>query len=67
MQTSLEDDSSSKENTYKAFLIRIWRSSAESPWRAFAHDAESGEQRYFSSLENLCLFLYESTTDPPYS
>lgn len=50
---------------YKAFLIRIWRSSPDAPWRAFAQNAANGEQRYFASLENLFLFLNEFTSDMP--
>jgi hypothetical protein len=50
---------------YKAFLIRIWRSSPDAPWRAYAQDTENGEQRHFSSLENLFLFLHDFTNDQP--
>jgi len=59
----LEDGAPAEDINYKAFLIRIWRSSPDAPWRAFAQNAANGEQRYFASLENLFLFLNDFTTD----
>jgi hypothetical protein len=61
----LEDGAPAEDINYKAFLIRIWRSSPDAPWRAFAQNAANGEQRYFASLENLFLFLNDFTTDTP--
>jgi hypothetical protein len=63
MISLIENDFPREDLNYKAFLVRIWRSGPESPWRAFTQNTMSGEQRYFSSLENLFLFLYKFTTD----
>lgn len=65
MITLLENGVPCEEINYKAFLIRIWRSSPEAPWRAFAHDIANGEQHHFASLENLFLFLNDLTIVQP--
>ena len=40
-------------------VVRIWRDGAA--WRAKVTDIESGQQRFFSSLEQLLLFWQEET------
>jgi hypothetical protein len=52
-------------NNYKAYLIRLWRSDPHAPWRASAQNTRTGEQHYFTSPENLYLFLHEATNDKP--
>lgn len=48
---------------YKGYLVRIWRSSARAPWRAFAHDTLTGKEHHFAKLEKLLLFLRDETRD----
>lgn len=59
----LEASISTEAMNYKGYLVRIWRSSAQSPWRASTRNTKTGEMHQFSSLETLFLFLREETTD----
>ena len=59
----LETGTSAESNNYRGYLVRIWRSSAQSPWRASIRDTHTGEQRHFAQLEALYCFLDEETTD----
>jgi hypothetical protein len=61
--TLLENRQPTPTKNYKGYLVRIWRSSSQAPWRASARDTMSGEQHHFANLEKLLLFLREETTD----
>jgi hypothetical protein len=61
--TLLENYKSIPTKNYKGYLVRVWRSDSQAPWRASAQDTMSGEQHHFANLENLLLFLREETTD----
>ncbi len=56
-----ENDAPIQKANYQAYLVRIWRSSVESPWRASVQHAPSGEQIRFANMEDLLMFLYEQT------
>jgi hypothetical protein len=60
-----ENDIPVEKVNYQAFLVRMWRSGAESPWRASVQHARSGEQIRFANMEDLLLFLYEQTMGNP--
>jgi hypothetical protein len=41
--------------------VRLWQESPDLPWRAFARDAETDEERRFATVEQLFLFLHRQT------
>jgi hypothetical protein len=47
--------------TYTAYLVRMWQEHEETPWRASAQSARTGEKIYFSDLESLFVFLRAQT------
>jgi len=49
---------------YLAFLLRIWRESDRSSWRASLTSPHSGSQQGFNSLEELIGFLYRQLELP---
>ncbi len=61
----LETGISDKTTNHKSYMVRIWRSSSQSPWRASVRVTQTGEQIQFARLENLFLFLGKETTDQP--
>jgi hypothetical protein len=48
-----------KSSAYYASLIRFWRETDNIQWRASLENAHTGEQRVFSSVEQLFDFLLE--------
>lgn len=51
--------------TYSAYLLRLWRDSEQSPWRASLEDAQSGERHGFADLEQLFSFLRRQAERAP--
>jgi hypothetical protein len=49
---------------YQAYLVRMWRSSPDTVWRASAQHTQSGEIVFFADLERLFRFLYTQSVDP---
>lgn len=47
------------EQSYRAYLLRLWRADGEGggAWRASLEDAHSGERRGFADLHALLRFL----------
>lgn len=50
---------------YDAYVVRIWQD--RSVWRAQVLHMDSGRQRFFTSLGQLCLFWQEETAVTPSS
>jgi len=46
------------DKNYRAFLLRMWRSSDEN-WRVILENIHTGEQTSFTSLGKLMLFLQQ--------
>ena len=46
---------------YTAYLVRLWQENEQSPWRASAQSAVTGERIYFTDLESLFAFLQAQT------
>jgi len=46
---------------YVSYLLRLWRTSKENPWRASLEDPRTGERLGFGSLEALWEFLHGKT------
>jgi len=61
----LETGISEETTSHKSYMVRIWRSSSQSPWRVSVRVTQTGEQLQFARLENLFLFLSKETTDQP--
>ncbi len=53
------------EKPYLSYLLRLWRvQNRDQPvWRCSLENVQTGEQRGFSSLEALCVFL-DGQTNP---
>ena len=47
--------------TYHAFLVRLWRDTPTSPWRAMIQHPGSSERRHFSDIVQLLTFLLSLT------
>lgn len=45
---------------YHAYLLRLWRESPSSSWRAWVQDAGTGERRGFAGLDALWDFLRQT-------
>lgn len=43
-----------------SYLLRLWRSSADSQWRASLQAVQTGERHMFADLESLLAFLVET-------
>jgi len=48
---------------YLAYLLRLWRDSEHTPWRAQLEDPHTGETIGFSSLAELFAFLTKQTNN----
>jgi hypothetical protein len=46
-------------DNYHAFLVRLWRDSSRSAWRASLQDAVTGQRKAFSGIEGLIGFLLD--------
>lgn len=44
---------------YQSYLLRLWRDSADQPWRATLHSTASGEKFVFVGVDALFTFLAE--------
>lgn len=47
--------------TYRAFLIRLWRQDAETVWRGTLQDTHTGEQQHFATVVALVEQLFTMT------
>ena len=56
-------DLSQTQNHYQAYMIRMWRSADESPWRASAQHAVTGATVTFANLESLFRFLHDQSVE----
>ena len=63
VQVNIQVDYHCKPHIYDAYLVRLWRDSQQSPWRASAQSVEDGEIIHFSNLAALCAFLELRSTD----
>ncbi|MFN8489012.1 MAG: hypothetical protein U0350_15605 [Caldilineaceae bacterium] len=50
-----------RPNNYTAYLVRMWQEKPNTPWRAFAQCASTGEKFYFATLAELFAFLQAQT------
>ncbi|MEZ4734628.1 MAG: hypothetical protein R3E79_46650 [Caldilineaceae bacterium] len=50
-----------KPANYTAYLVRLWQESPQTPWRASAQSARTGEKVYFPTLAALFAFLQAQT------
>ena len=47
---------------YRAYLIRLWQESTQTPWRASTQCVQTGEKHFFGDMAALHAFLVEQTT-----
>lgn len=52
---------------YSAYLVRLWRDTPSTPWRASAQSVQSGETVRFGSLQALFAFLDAQTASGLYT
>ena len=43
--------------TYHSYLLRIWRDSPQSPWRASLQSSTAGAEQHFVTVDELWAFL----------
>jgi len=47
--------------SYQSYLLRVWRETPNSPWRASLESVGSGEKQAFAQLEDLIAYLRNGT------
>lgn len=52
-----EDTGPQNLDTYRSYLVRIWKDGACALWRASAQSVQTGETIYFASISALFAFL----------
>jgi len=57
MQNSLPHN----QQEYRAYILRLWRNGDDHQWRVALENIHSGEQKRFSSLKKLTVFLDRET------
>ena len=52
---------------YRSYLLRLWQVRAEAGlvWRASLEEVKTGDQRGFTSMEELIAYLRFTTESPP--
>ncbi len=45
------------QTEYQSYLLRLWRSGKEEPWRAMLEAVNNNERHSFANLEDLIAFL----------
>ncbi|MFZ4662404.1 MAG: hypothetical protein ACOYNY_35675 [Caldilineaceae bacterium] len=58
-QEQVSEETMQDRNSYAVFLLRIWRSEEEGPWRVALIKANGEEIRYFASLAQLFACLWQ--------
>ena len=58
-KTATQWDLPASSENYRAFLVRLWRDSSQTAWRASLQDAVSGQRHTFSGVEGLIGFLLD--------
>lgn len=58
-------DNAELRDTYRAYLIRLWRDTPDAPWRVSAQSTETGEIIRFADLKALYSFLDSQSADTP--
>lgn len=48
---------------YYAYLIRLWRTGPDGPWRVSLEDAKTGERVGFEDLATACAYLSTKTQE----
>ena len=44
-------------NTYQSYLLRLWRDTADGPWRISLQSTRDGSQHFFATPEEAWAFL----------
>ena len=59
--TPLEKQNDQRGDGHQSYLLRLWRSGADSGWRASLQSVQSGERHMFADLDSLLAFLVEQS------
>lgn len=62
LATQGQQENPSQESGYLAFLIRLWKDRAGSPWRASIENPHTGERASFAELPLLFEYLQDRTS-----
>ncbi len=46
-----------KQHDYQSYMLRLWRESDATPWRASLESTATGEKQGFASLSDLIAYL----------
>ena len=60
-----QPDKAELHDTYRAYLIRLWRDTPQARWRVSAQSTETGEVIRFADLKALYAFLDSQSADTP--
>lgn len=58
------DTEDTRSGDYRAYLVRLWRDTPESEWRASAQSVTTGTIVRFANVKALCVFLHVRSEDP---
>ncbi|MFO7540649.1 MAG: hypothetical protein R6X32_21640 [Chloroflexota bacterium] len=53
---------SGPQNNYQAYLLRLWRDDANTPWRASLQETHGSELVSFASVAQLIAFIEQQTS-----
>ncbi|HSM55617.1 MAG TPA: hypothetical protein VK879_05615 [Candidatus Sulfomarinibacteraceae bacterium] len=51
------------QDTYIAYLLRLWKEEGQSEWRASLENPRNGQKHYFTSLEALFNYVVKELDD----
>jgi hypothetical protein len=53
----------STDQHYQSYLLRLWRTGDDGPWRATLEDTLSSERHSFADVESLYAYLRQQMSD----
>ena len=65
MMANESDSTPTTHDQYRAYLLRLWRDRTGAPWRIMLKSVPAGEQRSFTDLESLFMYLDRITYPRP--
>jgi hypothetical protein len=61
---TMMDTEDTRAGEYKAYLVRLWRDTPDTEWRASAQSVRTGNIVRFANVEALCVFLHVRSQGP---
>jgi hypothetical protein len=53
------------DQLYRAFLVRLWRSRTDEPWRVTLQHPANQTEQHFASMADFIRFVEETAVDQP--